>query len=52
LGNEKNIILAKYSFHSAKHSPFWKAILKDKDLVGLGFNKLVGSGTTVSFLDR
>jgi hypothetical protein len=45
----KDIILAKYSPHSVKYSPFWKAILKDKDLVELGFNKLVGSGTIVSF---
>jgi hypothetical protein len=42
-------ILTKYSSNSAKFSPFWKAIMKDKDLIELGFNKLAGSGKTVSF---
>jgi hypothetical protein len=38
----KDIILAKYSSNSAKYSSFWKVILKDKDLIELDFNKLVG----------
>jgi hypothetical protein len=32
-----------------KTSHFWKIILKDKDLVDLGFNKVIGSDNTVSF---
>jgi hypothetical protein len=45
----KYIILAKYTSSSAKISPFWKVILKDRDLIELGFNKHVGSGTSVLF---
>jgi hypothetical protein len=47
-----NILGAKYS-HSITHaSPFWK-VLKDIDLINLGFNKKLGSGHTVLFwIDR
>jgi hypothetical protein len=47
----KDILIAKYhgSCSLSKVSPFWKAILKDKNLIELGFNKNVGSSTSVLF---
>jgi hypothetical protein len=33
-------------------SLFWIAVLKDKDLVGLCFSKILGSGKKYFILDR
>jgi hypothetical protein len=50
-GQWKTILIAKYGkLHSSfKISPFWKAILHDKDLIELGFDKIVRSGKSVLF---
>jgi hypothetical protein len=50
-GQWKTILVAKYSKLSSlsKVSPFWKAILHDKNLIELSFNKTVGSGNSVLF---
>jgi hypothetical protein len=50
-GQWKSIIQAKYKNYiiTSRFSPFWKSILKNKDLIDLGFNKIVGSGSTISF---
>jgi hypothetical protein len=50
-GQWKNIIQTKYKNYiiTSRFSPFWKSILKNKDLIDLGFNKTVGSGSTVFF---
>jgi hypothetical protein len=48
-GKWKDILSAKYSSTSHKLSPFWKAIHKDRDLVELGFNKILGLGVSVLF---
>jgi hypothetical protein len=45
----KDILHVKYSISLTHLSPFWVAVLKDKDLVDLDFNKKIGSGETILF---
>jgi hypothetical protein len=54
IGKWKYIIQTKYKndIITPRTSFFWKAVLKDKDLVDLGFNKILGSGTDIFFLKR
>jgi hypothetical protein len=50
-GQLKTILIAKYgNLHSSsKIFPFWKAILHDKDLIELHFDKTVRSDKSVLF---
>jgi hypothetical protein len=48
-GKWKDILKVKYSISMSHLSPFWAEVLKDRDLVGLSFNKHIGTGTIVLF---
>jgi hypothetical protein len=43
----KDILLAKYSLSHL--FSFWTAVLKDKDLIDLSFNKHLSSGDNILF---
>jgi hypothetical protein len=52
-GKWKEVLSSKYSLSLHNISPFWKEIIKDKDLIDLGFNKTIGSENSVFFwIDR